>query len=271
MLHAAATVCGMKILLAVAFVLCSLSVSTFGVHPMTLQPGPIGFGVTLLPNGWKIAPAGHHIVVGDLPLAMAESPDRRWLLVSNNGYALPSISIVDVQHQNVRGTLQLDHAWVGLAWHPDGKRVYVSGAANNTVHELTWANGVLMRGTDIALGRPMDPPQPEDASENLNRPIRRRRASSAGSRFSQPTPALAPYAHVEPRIPLDERNDRWAWGADASSRMNMAEADLAPEREFNEIIWRSVKGPNSLMPPTVRRAWMRTRGGDDDDADGRKR
>jgi len=150
--------------------MCSLTVSTYGDHPMTLRPGPLGLGVTLLPNGWTIAPAGRHLVVGDLPLAMAESPDGRWLLVSNNGYQLPSISIVDIQHQNVRGTLQLDHAWVGLAWHPDGKRVYVSGAANNTVHELTWANGMLTRGTDIVLGRPMDAPQPEDASENLNRP-----------------------------------------------------------------------------------------------------
>jgi YVTN family beta-propeller protein len=160
----------MKLAFACALVMCSLSVSTYGDHPTAVRPGPLGMGVTLLPNGWKIAPAGKHIVVGDLPLAMAESPDGRWLLVSNNGYALPSISVVDIQHQNVRGTLQLDHAWVGLAWHPDGKRVYVSGAANNTVHELTWANGVLTRGTDIVLGRPMDPPQPEEASENLNRP-----------------------------------------------------------------------------------------------------
>jgi len=170
MLHGVAIVCAMKLALACALVMCSLSVSTYGDHETIARPGPIGMGVTLLPNGWKIAPAGRHLVVGDLPLAMAESPDGRWLLVSNNGYALPSISIVDIQHQNVRGTLQFDHAWVGLAWHPDGTRVYVSGAANNTVHELTWANGVLTRGTDLVLGRPMDPPQPEDQSENLNRP-----------------------------------------------------------------------------------------------------
>jgi len=85
----------------------------------------------------------------------------------------------------------------------------------------------------------------------------------------QPTPDLAAFAHLEPRVPLDERNDQWAWGADASSRMNMAEADLAPEREFNEIIWRSVKGPNTPMPPTVRSAWVRSRGADGDDDDRR--
>src|SRR5262249_23372488 len=123
----------------------------------------------LLPNGWKIAPAGKHIQVGDLPLAMAESPDGRWLLVANNGYALPTISVVDIQHQNVRSTLQLDHAWLGLAWHPDGQRLYVSGAANNTVHELNWSpTGVLTRGPDLVLGRPQEIPPPESA--NINRP-----------------------------------------------------------------------------------------------------
>jgi len=160
----------MKTLIAAGLVMCSLSVSTFGDRPTAPRPGPMGHGVTLLPNGWKIAPAGRHIQVGDLPLAMAESPDGRWLLVANNGYALPTISIVDIQHQNARGTLPLDHAWLGLAWHPDGKHVYVSGAANNTVHELTWANGALTRGTDLVLGRPMDPPRPETESEDLNRP-----------------------------------------------------------------------------------------------------
>src|SRR5690348_9994733 len=95
-----AMVCRMKLVLSAALVMCSLSVSTFGDRPVTLHPGPMGAGVTLLPNGWKIAPAGHHLVVGDLPLAMAESPDGRWLLVANNGYALPSISVVDIQHQN---------------------------------------------------------------------------------------------------------------------------------------------------------------------------
>jgi len=34
------------------------------------RPGPMGGGTTLLPNGWRIAPAGRHLFIGDLPLAM---------------------------------------------------------------------------------------------------------------------------------------------------------------------------------------------------------
>ncbi len=51
--------------------------------------------------------------------------------------------------------------------------------------------------------------------------------------------------------------------------MYLAEADLAPEQELNVIIWKSVKGPGSIMPPPVRAAFVRTMVGvaDDDDDD----
>jgi len=38
-------------------------------------PEHAGKGVVLLPNGWKIAPAGRRLPLDDLPLDMAESRD----------------------------------------------------------------------------------------------------------------------------------------------------------------------------------------------------
>src|SRR5215510_1843492 len=35
-------------------------------------PGFRGAGVTLLPNGWRIAPAGRSLQVGDFPLSMVQ-------------------------------------------------------------------------------------------------------------------------------------------------------------------------------------------------------
>ena len=49
--------------------------------------------------------------------------------------------------------------------------------------------------------------------------------------------------------------------------MNLIEADLAPERELNEIVWRSVRGADSVMPPPVRAAFVRPHKGDDADDD----
>jgi hypothetical protein len=47
--------------------------------------------------------------------------------------------------------------------------------------------------------------------------------------------------------------------------MHFEEADMAPDLELNEILWRSVHGPDSPMPPIVRSAWIRKAGLADDD------
>ena len=73
----------------------------------------------------------------------------------------------------------------------------------------------------------------------------------------QPVPSPAPFEARPARIDLAERNDLRSWGASASSRMNLAEADLAPEQELNEILWKSVRGAASPMPPPVRAAFIR--------------
>lgn len=120
------------------------------------RPGPTEGGVTLLPNGWKIAPAGRHLAVGDLPLAMAESPDGRTLVVSNNGYSKPSLSVVDLQRLTIPATAPLENAWLGLVWHPDGRRLWVSGGGANTVNELRITDEGLEPGTVVQLRKPSE-------------------------------------------------------------------------------------------------------------------
>jgi YVTN family beta-propeller protein len=134
-----------------ALLLCA---SAGGAAPQGAAPGAGRAGSVLLPNGWRIAPAGHHVMVGDLPLAMVESADGRYLIVTNNGHAKPSLTVVDLAQMNVRSRQPLDHAWLGLVWHPDGKRLYSSGAGGSTVDELTFANGLLTRGVSFRLAQP---------------------------------------------------------------------------------------------------------------------
>jgi hypothetical protein len=72
----------------------------------------------------------------------------------------------------------------------------------------------------------------------------------------------------EARVPLDERNEATAFGSAASAAMNLDEADLAPEGALNEIVWKSVRGVDSPMPPPKRAAFVRnSRAADDDDDD----
>jgi hypothetical protein len=47
--------------------------------------------------------------------------------------------------------------------------------------------------------------------------------------------------------------------------MNLREADLAPELALNEILWQSVHGAGSVMPPPRRTGFIRPIAEDDED------
>ena len=152
-------------LLAVIVVAGVFGVSARAQAPAD-RPGPQGGGVTLLPNGWRIAPAGRHLDVGDLPLAMALHPGGRYLAITNSGWSKPSLRIVDLQqHQTIR-KVELEHAWLGLAWHPGGKRLFCAGAADNTIVELAWKDRKLEPVRTLRLG----PPQTTSEQEKLVNP-----------------------------------------------------------------------------------------------------
>jgi YVTN family beta-propeller protein len=148
------------------FVLAAVAGSIAQRGPATpVWPGSLGQGVTMLPNGWKIQPAGRHMSIGDLPLGMVESPDGNYLVVTNNGHAKPTLTVVDLKRGYVASKASIDHAWLGLAWHPDGRRVFSSGAGQTTVNEFYWTPGRLAAGGTYALGRDTQRPMP-----GINRP-----------------------------------------------------------------------------------------------------
>jgi phospholipase C len=64
-----------------------------------------------------------------------------------------------------------------------------------------------------------------------------------------------PFTHVPPRVSLTERNDWNSPGAAASAQMDFSAPDLAPDLELNQIVWESVRGRGSMMPPP-RRTWF---------------
>src|SRR5258706_4293027 len=119
--------------------------------PAAIERPGIERGATLLPNGWRIAPAGRHMNVGDLPLAMVESADGRYLIVSNNGYVRPSLTVVDLKNFTVRSRFSLDNAWLGLAWNLDRTRLYSSGAAANTVEDFRFEKGTLKPAASLPI------------------------------------------------------------------------------------------------------------------------
>jgi len=69
-------------------------------------------------------------------------------------------------------------------------------------------------------------------------------------------PDLTPYRYLRPQVDLEERNKPGAWGADLSERFGFAKEDAADDILLNEVIRRSVKGAQSLMPAPVHAAFV---------------
>src|SRR5213076_926664 len=67
---------------------------------------------------------------------------------------------------------------------------------------------------------------------------------------------VRPYEHVVPQVDMNALNLKTAWGADLSEKMDFTREDAADDLLLNEVIWRSVRGPESPMPPPVRAAFV---------------
>ncbi len=67
------------------------------------------------------------------------------------------------------------------------------------------------------------------------------------------TPDLTPFTARPAETDIDLKNTPQSYGARDSARMDFSEADRAPMHRLNEIIWKSVRGADSPMPPPVHR------------------
>jgi hypothetical protein len=76
-----------------------------------------------------------------------------------------------------------------------------------------------------------------------------------------------PYEALAPRVDITATNQALAWGADISEQMDFSIPDAADDLILNDIVWRSVRGANSPMPPPIRAAFVFAKAEDDEDED----
>jgi hypothetical protein len=127
------------------------------------------------------------------------------------------------------------HRSVALVASPFARREYVD-------HTFYSTSGIL-RSMELILGLP--PMSQYDAA-----------ATPLWAAFTG-TPNLTTYNRIRPIVALDDKNPATAAGAALSRSMNWDDADLTPEAPLNEILWRSVKGPDVPMPPPRRSVSVR--------------
>src|SRR5262245_8979506 len=117
-------------------------------------PGRDGAGV-LLPDGWRVTPAGRQLETGDMILSAQVSPDGKTLAFTNSGYTKHQLHIVDLATEKEIATFQLDRSWSGLAWASNGKRILVSGGQDNAAADIytfqKWDDGSWTQRQSLQL------------------------------------------------------------------------------------------------------------------------
>ena len=125
---------------------------TYQLHAQTL--GEIEAGRVSLPNGWQLTPVGKTVPLGDLPLNIAVSPDKKLAAVTNNGQSDQSIELVDIKKGKVIQTLPIEKAWLGLTFSDDGKSLYASGGNDNIIIRYAVSKTGISNADTITLGKP---------------------------------------------------------------------------------------------------------------------
>jgi hypothetical protein len=81
-------------------------------------------------------------------------------------------------------------------------------------------------------------------------------------------PNNAPFKHLPAQVSIDARNIAINQSSKRSEFFNLANEDKVPDRDMNEVIWKAVKGENSIMPAPKRSAFVileKKKKDDDDD------
>ena len=127
---------------------------------LTLQvqaqlPGKIAqTGQVLLPNGWKLSPAGSSLPLGDLPLNMQLSVSGKLLAVTNNGQSTQSLQLIDPRTQTQLDEKILGKSWYGIAFSHDEKMLYASGGNDNWILSFHLQDNKIGKADTIKLGEP---------------------------------------------------------------------------------------------------------------------
>ncbi len=138
--------------------------------------------------------------------------------------------------------------------HVDAHRTtaYVAGGfvKRGFVDHTPYSTSSMLRTIELILGLP--PMSQYDA------------AATPMFRSFSATPNLTPFIHELPRTNLFELNVKDTPSAQKSAKFNFKKEDSIPDLEFSEVIWKAVKGEDSVMPAPRRAAILTTTEEDED-------
>jgi len=136
-----------KVFLFAMFLLCTkiLFAQTF----QQLQESKV-----LLPNGWSLTPVGKQLPLGDLPLNIVVSHNKKLMAVTNNGNGVQNIDLIDVEKEVKLDSVDIPKSWYGLTFSDNDKFLYASGGDDNWILKYAVRNNRLQIADTIKLGKP---------------------------------------------------------------------------------------------------------------------
>jgi YVTN family beta-propeller protein len=164
--------------------------------------------------------ASNDYAIGQLVEAVSHS--RYW----------PSTAIFIIEDDAQDGPDHVDaRRTVGLVISPYVKR--------EVVDSTLYSTSSMVRSIELLLGLP--PMSQYDAA-----------AMPMYASFGA-TAMATPFDAIKPEIDVNAKNDKDSYGAKESQKMDFSDLDRAPMHALNEILWKSIKGKDSTMPPPVHR------------------
>jgi YVTN family beta-propeller protein len=143
-----------SVLLSLTIVASAFLLASCSSGPRTIVPGRLSDGTVLLPNGWRLSPAGTHLDIGELPLNADLSPDGRFAIITNDGTRTHSISIIDLDKWIVAQTMIIPKAWLGLKFYDKGRKFVASGGNDNCLRVYSFIDGRAAAQDSVSVGQP---------------------------------------------------------------------------------------------------------------------
>src|SRR6478672_8342971 len=131
--------------LAVLCLLASLGVAAAQEKPTKNPPGfpgPTDQGF-VLPNGWRLTPAGQQVLLTDLPLNIRTTPDGKYALVATNGYNAHELTAIELATGKKVSVEAAPQSWFGLAADKEVDRLWWSGGGDAVIRSFAFTGGKL--------------------------------------------------------------------------------------------------------------------------------
>lgn len=129
---------------------CSFGLSPTQQDVQYSRPGTYE-DYTLLPNGWRLTPAGTQHQIGQLPLNMIVTKDEKYILSANSGYSEHSISVIGTDSGKEIQRFMINKIWRGICFGKDESVVFASGGENHLIYILDFHKGKLSLRDSIML------------------------------------------------------------------------------------------------------------------------